>query len=281
MADVWIHQVASAKAHFPTPSETLVDEEIERVNGLLVNVRAALAAIDRQSLAAAGEGHREGGSAPGDLPGEVGVEDVLGLVEQRTVVEAYAVAHRIKHIDLGTNKGRVAAKSDTSQKRVEAGHVLARFKLETRHDGAGIVGETHDARGVVGDVGLNRVKDIFSEESRREKFTGAGKPLDPRVVVLNFRTLEVGVTAVGQAIEGVEVFEGGELAIRGASDGLRPVQPQIEVGGDWEHTADGGQYIGRGDAAAGGRSQNSASRKHLGLEVGLFEAGTAHEAELR
>ena len=137
-------------------------------------------------MAAAGEGHREGGSAPGDLPGEVGVEDVLGLVEQRTVVEAYTVAHRIKHIDLGTNKGRIAAKSDAGQKRVEAGHVLARFKLETRHDGAGIVGETHDARGVIGDVGLNRVKDVFSEEGRREEFTGAGKPLYPRVVVLNF-----------------------------------------------------------------------------------------------
>ena len=148
-------------------------------------------------MAAAGEGHREGGSAPGDLPGEVGVEDVLGLVEQRAVVEAYAIAHRIKHIHLGTNKGRVAAKSDAGQKRIEAGQVLARFKLETRHDGTGIVGETHDARGIVGDVGLNRVEDVFSEEGRREEFAGAGKPLDPRVVVLDFRTLEVGVTAVG------------------------------------------------------------------------------------
>ncbi|NDF53660.1 MAG: MBL fold metallo-hydrolase [Proteobacteria bacterium] len=53
-------------------------------------------------------------------------------------------------------------------------------------------------------------------------------------------TLEVGIAAVGQAVEGVEVLERRELAIGGARDGLRPVQPEVQVRSDGKHPADGG-----------------------------------------
>ena len=248
---------------------------------MLVNVGAALTAVDRQPLAAPREGHREGGPAAGDFPGEVGVEDVLRLVKQRPVVEAHAVAYRIEHIDLGIDEGRVAAQGDAGQERVECSHVLARFKLKARHDGVGVVGEADDARRVVGDVGLDRVEDVLPEVRHREQFAGAREPFHPRVVVLDFRALEVGVAAVGQTIESIEVLEGSELAVGRTGDGLRPIDPQVQVGSHREDRTERRQHIRGSNATAGGSTQDSAARQHLGLEIGLFEAGTAHEAELR